>query len=60
MRSDDQDWPDKGLLAVNPETMSVEALQQYLEKLHTEISRVRDLIAERQRARQGAEAIFRP
>lgn len=39
--------------------MSIEALREYIAELEAEISRVRDAIAQKEAARQGAETVFK-
>jgi len=41
------------------EVMSIEALGEYIEELEAEIARVRDAIAEKEKARLGAESVFK-
>ena len=41
------------------EEMSLEALHDYIAKLEAEISRVREVIAGKEEARQGAESVFK-
>jgi len=41
------------------EVMSIEALSEYIAELEVEISRARAEIALKERARDGAEAVFR-
>ena len=42
----------------NLEIMSLESLSEYIEELEIEILRARKEITEKEKARQGAEAIF--
>ena len=43
----------------NLDVMSIEALQDYIAELETEIARVHKAIAAKQSARQGAESVFK-
>ncbi len=43
----------------NLEVMSIEALGEYIEELEAEIARVRIEIASKEKAREGAEAVFK-
>ena len=43
----------------NLEVMSIEALGEYIEELVAEIARVRIEIASKEKAREGAEAVFK-
>ena len=43
----------------NLEVMSIEALGEYIEELESEITRVRIEIASKEKAREGAEAVFK-
>ena len=38
--------------------MSIEALQEYIAELETEISRVKEVIESKESAREGAESVF--
>ena len=42
----------------NLEIMSLESLSEYIEELEIEILRARKEITEKEKARQGAEAVF--
>jgi uncharacterized small protein (DUF1192 family) len=39
--------------------MSIEALEEYVAELEAEIARTREAIAEKRKARAGAESVFR-
>ena len=41
------------------EEMSIEALRDYVQELEAEIARAREVIATKEEARAGAEAVFR-
>jgi len=43
----------------NLEVMSIEALGEYIDELEAEIARVRIEIASKEKAREGAEAVFK-
>ena len=43
----------------NLDIMSIEALHEYVGELEAEIARVRDAIAHKEKARAGAESVFR-
>jgi uncharacterized small protein (DUF1192 family) len=43
----------------NLEVMSIEALHDYVAELEAEIARVRETIAAKEKARVGAETLFR-
>lgn len=43
----------------NLEVMSIEALHDYAAELEAEIARVREMIATKEKARAGAETLFR-
>jgi uncharacterized small protein (DUF1192 family) len=43
----------------NLDVMSIEALNDYIGELETEIARVRDAIALKEGARAGAESVFK-
>ena len=43
----------------NLEVMSIEALDEYVAELEAEIVRVREMIAVKEKARVGAETLFR-
>ncbi|MEQ8195628.1 MAG: DUF1192 domain-containing protein [Rhodospirillales bacterium] len=43
----------------NLDEMSIEALDDYIAELETEIARARETIAAKQSARQGAESVFK-
>jgi uncharacterized small protein (DUF1192 family) len=60
MHGDDEEKPVKQqVLPANIDEFSIEALHGYIATLEAEIERVRAAIAERQRAREGAAALFR-
>ena len=41
------------------EVMSIEALGEYIAELEAEIARIREVIIEKNKARLGAEAVFK-
>ncbi len=43
----------------NLDELSIEALNEYIAELETEISRVREVIATKELARNGAESVFK-
>ena len=43
----------------NLEEMSLEALQEYIDELEAEISRVREIVSSKESAREGAESVFK-
>ncbi len=43
----------------NLDVMSIEALGEYIAELEAEIARAREVIAAKERAREGADAVFR-
>ena len=43
----------------NPEEMSIEALYEYISEMEAEIARVRETIAAKEKAREGAESFFK-
>jgi len=43
----------------NLEVMSIEALGEYIEELEAEIHRAKTEIASKEKAREGAEAVFK-
>ncbi len=43
----------------NLEVMSLEALEEYIAELETEIARIRGVIAAKEEARAGAESVFK-
>ena len=43
----------------NLEVMSIEALGEYIDELEAEIARVRIEIASKEKAREGAESVFK-
>ena len=43
----------------NLDIMSIEALHEYIAELEAEIARVRDTIGHKEKARVGAESVFR-
>ncbi len=60
MSMDEEDLPRRPKPGPKPlEAMSVEELRRYIEELEAEIARARDMIAEKEKVRSGAEALFR-
>ena len=59
MDIDDQEPQIKPPTPKNLEVMSIEALYEYIEKLEKEIGRARLEIAAKEKARLGAEDIFK-
>ena len=59
MDTDDVELPKTPKTAATLETMSIEALTDYVSDLEAEIVRVRALIADKQEARGSAEGLFR-
>jgi uncharacterized small protein (DUF1192 family) len=43
----------------NLDEMSIEALQEYIAEMETEIARVREAIAAKEAARNGADSVFK-
>jgi len=43
----------------NLDVMSIEALQEYIAELETEISRAKEVIRSKESARKGAESVFK-
>ncbi|MGY8991217.1 MAG: DUF1192 family protein [Rhodospirillales bacterium] len=43
----------------NLDEMSIEALQEYIEELELEIERVKEAISVKNKARDGAESVFK-
>ena len=43
----------------NLEEMSIEALSEYISEMEAEIARVRETIAAKEKAREGAESFFK-
>lgn len=43
----------------NLDVMSIEALHEYIAELEAEIARVREAIASKEKARSGANAVFK-
>lgn len=59
LEDDEEQNRKKQVLPVNIDELSIEALHGYIAELQAEIERVRATIAQRQRARDSAAAIFR-
>ena len=59
MDLDDQEPQTKIPPQKNLEVMSIEALYEYILKLEAEITRVRMEIAAKEKAREGAEDVFK-
>jgi len=59
MDLDDQEPQTKIPTPKNLEVMSIEALYEYILKLEAEITRVRMEIAAKEKAREGAEDVFK-
>lgn len=59
MDADDLEPQKKAKPKKDLEVMSIEALQEYIEELEAEISRVRDSIASKEDARASAESVFK-
>ena len=59
MDTDDLEPPKKKAEIKNLDIMSIEALQDYVQELKSEIARVESAIAAKQKARSGAEAFFK-
>ncbi|MBT4718727.1 MAG: DUF1192 domain-containing protein [Rhodospirillaceae bacterium] len=59
MDTDDLEPAAKKPDAKNLEVMSIEALGEYIAELEGEIERVRTEIALKEKARNGAESVFR-
>lgn len=43
----------------NLDVMSIEALEEYIAEMQAEIERVRGAIAKKEKAREGADAVFK-
>ncbi|MBO6838742.1 MAG: DUF1192 domain-containing protein [Alphaproteobacteria bacterium] len=57
---DEEERPKpKGIQPMDLDTMSIEALGEYIEELEAEIARVRDKIAAKKDARGAAESLFK-
>ncbi|MEQ8830422.1 MAG: DUF1192 domain-containing protein [Alphaproteobacteria bacterium] len=57
---DEEERPKpKGIQPMDLDTMSIEALGEYIEELEAEIARVRDKIATKKDARGAAESFFK-
>ena len=59
MNWDEPDQPKKKTEPKNLEELSIEALGEYIEELEAEIVRVREVIQEKEQARNGAESFFK-
>ncbi|MBP11785.1 MAG: DUF1192 domain-containing protein [Acidiferrobacteraceae bacterium] len=59
MNWDEPDQPKKKTERKNLEELSIEALGEYIEELEAEIVRVREMIQEKEQARNGAESFFK-
>ena len=59
MDTDDLEPVQKKPEVKNLEVMSIEALNEYVAELETEIERVRSEIAVKLKAREGADAVFK-
>jgi uncharacterized small protein (DUF1192 family) len=59
MDTDDLEPKKKKPAPKNLEEMSIEALQEYIAEMETEIARVREAIAGKEDARDGAESFFK-
>ena len=59
MNWDEPDQPKKKTEPKNLEELSIEALGEYIEELEAEIVRVREMIQEKEQARNGAESFFK-
>ncbi len=59
MSWDEPEQPKKKPEPKNLEILSIEALGEYIEELEAEIARVRETIALKESARDGAEAVFK-
>ncbi|WP_420420407.1 DUF1192 domain-containing protein [Pacificispira sp.] len=57
---DEEERPKpKGIQPMDLDTMSIEALGEYIEELEAEIARVQDKIAAKKDARGAAESFFK-
>ena len=59
MDADDLEPPKKKADLKNLEVMSIEALNDYIADLETEIARVRETIAAKEAARESADSFFK-
>jgi len=59
MDADDLEPRKTRVAAVNLETMSIEALEDYVGDLEAEIVRARETIATKRKARSAADSVFR-
>ncbi len=59
MDTDDLEPKKKKPAPKNLEEMSIEALQEYIAEMEAEIARVREAIAGKEDARNGAEQFFK-
>ncbi len=59
MNPDDLDPPKPLPVAPNLEVLSIEALNAYLDDLEAEKDRVRRAIAAKNKAREGADSVFK-
>jgi uncharacterized small protein (DUF1192 family) len=59
MDEEDQEPRKKSNKIKNLDDMSIKALREYVVELETEILRVRDAIRDKERARTGAQNLFR-
>lgn len=58
MDLDDLEPKNKNSKPKNLEIMSIEALHEYISELEDEVIRVREEIAAKEKAREGAESVF--
>ena len=59
MDMDDLEPRDKKPEPKNLDVMSIEALDEYIAELETEIARIRQAIAAKKEARAGANSVFK-
>ncbi len=59
MEPEDLEPRTKKPVPKNLEVMSIEALHEYIAELEAEIARVREAIGGKEKARMGAETLFR-
>ena len=59
MNWDEPDQPKKKTEPKKLEELSIEALGEYIKELEAEIVRVREMIQEKEQARNGAESFFK-
>ena len=59
MNWDEPDQPKNKTERKNLEELSIKALGEYIEELEAEIVRVREMIQEKEQARNGAESFFK-